>query len=121
MERKNRDVKISGIEVVDFDGLILTIKVCCSSGTYIRSLADDIGKALGTVAVLYGLERNKVGRFCLERSVGLKGISDIEKINTLIKKNGTMISIEELLGNNPSIFIITLWTKAIINGRRLSN
>ena len=120
VERKTRDVKISCIEVLDFDGHILTIKVCCSSGTYIRTLADDIGKALGTVAVLCGLERSKVGEFCLEGSVKLKEISDIEKINTLIKNNGKLISIEELLENNPSIFIKSGNEKAIINGKRIN-
>jgi len=120
VERKTRDVKISCIETKDFDGHILTIKVCCSSGTYIRTLADDIGKALGTGAVLYGLERSKIGEFCLKGSAKLKEISDIEKINILIKNNGTVISIEKLLRNNPSIVIKAGHEKAIINGKRIS-
>ena len=120
VERKTRDVKISCIETKKFDGHILTIKVCCSSGTYIRTLASDIGKALGTGAVLYGLERSKIGEFCLKGSVKLKEISDIEKINTLIKNNGMVISIEKLLRNNPSIVIKTGYEKAIVNGKRIS-
>ena len=120
VERKTRDVKISRIDVKDFDGHILTIRVCCSSGTYIRTLAGDIGKALGTGAMLYGLERSKIGEFCLEGSIKLKEISDIKKINTLIKNNGSVISIEELLRNNPEIFIKAGYEKAIINGKRIS-
>ena len=120
VERKTRNIKISEIEVKNFDNHILTIKVCCSSGTYIRTLASDIGRALGTVAVLYGLERIKIGEFCLEESIKLKEITDIEKINILIKNIGTMISIEELLGNSPSIFIKSGYEKAIINGKRIS-
>lgn len=120
VERKPRDVKISEIEVKGFDGHILIIKICCSSGTYIRTLADDIGKALGTGAVLYGLKRSNIGGFCLEGSVKVKQISDIEKINTLIENKSIIISIEELLRNNPSIFIKTGEEKAIINGKRIS-
>lgn len=120
VERKTRDVKISCIEAKDFDGHILTIKVCCSSGTYIRTLAGDIGKALGTGAVLYGLKRIKVGKFCLKGSIKLNDISDIEKINVLIENNGMVASIEKLLRNNPSIFVKAGYKKAIINGKRLS-
>ena len=120
VERKTRDVKISCMEVKDFDGHILTIKVCCSSGTYIRTLADDIGKALGTGAVLYGLERSKIGEFCLKGSIEFKDISDIEKINILIENNSRVVSIEKLLSNNPSIFIKAGYEKAIINGKSIS-
>lgn len=120
VERKTRDVKISCIEAKDFDGHILTIKVCCSSGTYIRTLAGDIGKALGTGAVLYGLKRSKIGKFCLKGSIKLNDISDIEKINVLTENNGTVASIEKLLRNNPSIFVKTGYEKAITNGKRIS-
>jgi len=120
VERKTRDVEISCMEAKDFDDHILTIKVCCSSGTYIRTLAGDIGKALGTVAVLYSLERSKIGKFCLKGSIELKDISDIEKINTLTENNDMVVSIEKLLGNNPSIFIKAGHEKAIVNGKRIS-
>ncbi len=120
VQRKTRHVEISRIEVSDFDGNILTIKVCCSSGTYIRSLASDIGKSLGTVAVLYGLERIKIGGFCAEGSVKLKEILDIEKINIRIKNNGKMICIEEILKDNPSIFIKAGEREGIMNGKRIS-
>lgn len=120
VERKTRDVKISCIEAKDFDGHILTIKVCCSSGTYIRTLAGDIGKALGTGAVLYGLKRSKIGKFCLKGSIKLNDISDIEKINVLTENNGMVASIEKLLRNNPSIFVKAGYEKAIINGKRIS-
>ena len=120
VERRIRDVKISEIEVKGFDGLILTIRICCSSGTYIRSLADDIGKTLGTGAVLYELKRIKIGEFCLEGSIEVKQIADFKKINTLIENKNIMISIGELLRNNHPIFIKTGQEKAIINGKRIS-
>lgn len=121
VERKARDVKISCMEAKDFDGHILTIKVCCSSGTYIRTLASDIGKALGTGAVLYGLERSKIGEFYLKGSLRFKEIPDIEKINILIKNSDRVISIEKLLRNNPSIYLKGGYEKAIINGKRISS
>ncbi len=119
VERKPRDVEISGIEVRGFDGRILTIKVKCSSGTYIRSLADDIGKVLGTGAVLSALKREKIGSFSLVRSIKLKELLDIAKIDILPGDKSSMISIEELLGKNPSIYIREEYGKAVINGKRI--
>ena len=120
VERKTRIVEISRIEIKDFDDGILTVEVSCSSGTYIRTLASDIGKALGTGAVLAGLKRKRIGEFFLESSIKLKEISGIEKINNPIKDTGTMISMVGLLSNNPTIFIKDGHEKAIKNGKRIS-
>jgi tRNA pseudouridine(55) synthase len=120
VERKTRDVEISEIEIKDFYNDVLTIRICCSSGTYIRTLASDIGKDLGTGAVLYGLKRSKIGGYCLEGSIDLKEILDIERINILIKNNSAIVSIQELLDSNPTIFIRAGDEKAVMNGKRIS-
>lgn len=50
----------------------LKLKIVCSKGTYIRSLANDIGKELGCGAHLAGLERVKIGDFSVEKSISLE-------------------------------------------------
>ncbi len=69
------DIKIlsSGIESIETkEGIkefpVITIKVECSSGTYIRSLAHDLGKDLGTGAVLFSLTRTGIGDFKVSES-----------------------------------------------------
>lgn len=119
VERKSRDVEITGIEVRGFDGRILTVEVKCSSGTYIRSLADDIGKALGTGAVLSALKRKKIGSFSLKQSIKLEELLDIAKIGILPGDKSSMIGIEELLDKNLSIYIREECVKAVINGKRI--
>lgn len=69
-----RQDKIKGewekvLEKSDKEYVALKIKVRCSSGTYIRSLADELGKKLGTEAILLSLKRNKVGEFLIKNSV----------------------------------------------------
>lgn len=58
-----REVEIYALELVDFQPPDLTLRVECSPGTYIRSLAHDLGQALGTGAMLAALTRTASGSF----------------------------------------------------------
>ena len=62
-EIPSRQVEIYSIEILDYNYPELKIKVHCSSGTYIRTLAEDIGKALGIGAYLTALRRIKIGSY----------------------------------------------------------
>lgn len=63
LEREPRNITISQIELISFDGNAFRIKVRCSKGTYIRVLAEDIGKTLNCAAHLGALRRTAVGPF----------------------------------------------------------
>jgi tRNA pseudouridine55 synthase len=71
-----RDVEIRHIAFESWKRPQLTITVECSKGTYIRTLAEDIGEALKVPAHLAGLTRLAVGRFTLEGSVTLESLED---------------------------------------------
>ena len=62
-EIPSRQVEIYSIEILHYNYPELKIKVHCSSGTYIRTLAEDIGKTLGTGAYLTALRRTKIGNY----------------------------------------------------------
>lgn len=66
-----RPVTIYSLDLLAFDGVVLRIDVTCSAGTYIRSLAHDLGKALGCGAHLSGLRRSAVASFTLAQAVTL--------------------------------------------------
>lgn len=68
VERPEREIEITGLELESFDPPYAGIRVRCSKGTYIRTLADDIGAALGCFAHLSELRRLRVGRFFSEDS-----------------------------------------------------
>lgn len=68
-EMKAREVTISRLEILDWQPPFLTVEVDCSKGTYIRSLAGDIGVASGSAAYLSALIRTGVGPFRLEDAV----------------------------------------------------
>ncbi len=87
VEIKPRKVTISKLELLDFDIDKQTAKIIvgCSKGTYIRSLAFDIGKKLGCGAFLSELTRTKAGTFNIENTVSLENLKAKEDVkNKLI-------------------------------------
>jgi tRNA pseudouridine55 synthase len=75
VEPKPQKVKIYEISILEYKFPYLKIKVKCSSGTYIRSLANDIGKKLGCGAYVEELIRTKIGEFSLENAVELSKLT----------------------------------------------
>ena len=67
----SREVEIYSIDILDYHYPELQIKVHCSSGTYIRTLAEDIGKALNTGAYLTALRRTRIGEYSIEDATPL--------------------------------------------------
>ena len=89
IERKPQRVEIRKLEVKDDPALrtphpALRIRVVCSAGTYIRSLAEDIGRAAGVGAHLTELRRTRSGRFHLRQAVGLDALADVADPTTAL-------------------------------------
>jgi tRNA pseudouridine55 synthase len=72
---KPQKVKIYEISILEYKFPYLKIKVKCSSGTYIRSLANDVGKKLGCGAYVEELVRTKIGEFSIENAVELSKLT----------------------------------------------
>lgn len=72
LEREARRVTIHALELLAFDGDRFGIRVACSKGTYIRTLAMDIGAALGCGAHLCALRRTRIGAFDVSEAVTLE-------------------------------------------------
>lgn len=77
VEIQPRKITISKIKLIAFDKENQTaeILIACSKGTYIRSIAYDLGKILNCGGYLIKLVRTKAGKFCVENSVPLEGIN----------------------------------------------
>ncbi|WP_299579062.1 tRNA pseudouridine(55) synthase TruB [uncultured Sunxiuqinia sp.] len=83
VKMRSRTIHIRELEVLDFSNNKLEIRVVCSKGTYIRSLARDIGKALNSGAYLVGLKRTKIGDFKLEDAFSVDDfLKNIDKFVT---------------------------------------
>lgn len=73
VEIKPRTVNISEFEITNIEGLNVNFRVVCSKGTYIRSLANDFGKALQSGAHLSALRRTKIGDFEVVNAQTIEG------------------------------------------------
>ncbi len=73
--RPVRQITLHALELLEFDGARLRIQVDCSKGTYVRVLAEEIGRRLGCGAWLAGLRRNRTGGFHLEGAVTLEALA----------------------------------------------
>jgi tRNA pseudouridine55 synthase len=71
-----RVIQVYSLELLEWDSPEAVVDVFCSSGTYVRSLANDLGNALGVGAHLVGLRRTKSGRFTLRDAVPLRRLQE---------------------------------------------
>jgi len=73
---KPRRVEITSLELIDYQPPLITIKVACGKGTYIRSLAHDMGQYLGCGAYLKNLVRLQCGPFHIEEALSMSQIEE---------------------------------------------
>ena len=119
IKRRPREIEISGIEVIENKKDTATLKIGCSSGTYIRSLANDIGKAYGTGAVLAGLIRTAIGTFNIRMAKTTEEILDMARCDKIKDGSDSIISLQGLFKENPSIYINRDSEKKVLNGSPL--
>ena len=74
IERPARDIVIKAIDLTAIDAQQIQLTVTCSKGTYVRVLAEDIAKTLGTLGHLTALRRLKVGSFKIDNVIGLANL-----------------------------------------------
>jgi tRNA pseudouridine55 synthase len=85
IELKPRKINIQQFEITSIELPVINFKVVCSTGTYIRSLAHDLGQELGCGAYLSGLRRTAIGETCVDEAIGVSGF--IEELEVLQGKS----------------------------------
>ena len=113
VERKARKITISRLDLPEFDGKNGVLEVDCSTGTYIRTLVDDIGKALGTGAVMTSLCRTRACGFELSECVSIEELR--EKPLDELK----LLSVESVFRDFPETALDEVQTRMYLNGVRL--
>ena len=116
IEREQRQITIEKLEIYDFDGTEFSMDVTCSAGTYIRSLCDDIGNALGCGAVMTDLRRTNANGFSIENAVTLE---ELEKLVSENKTESVITSVETALISYPEITVTTPQANRFHNGGAL--
>lgn len=117
VERPERQVTISELEVISYDKPRLTIRVSCSKGTYIRTLADDIGNKLKCGAYLSALKRTGVNGLLLENALT---IDEVEQLHQSGKLEERLLSFREMLDFR-CIFVSDIFKEKVISGATLTS
>lgn len=122
LARQNKPVKLDPVEVEVYALELLSFEVNrarfaveCSGGTYVRSLAHDIGQILGCGAHLEGLRRTTVAEFTLDRSVTLENLA--QAVNRF-EVEGCLIPLESLLPDCPELIVRGREEKSIRHGHK---
>lgn len=115
VQRQVRTVTIHDLVLERFAGDELEITVRCSKGTYIRTLAEDIGQALGCGAHLLALRRLAIGRFRLEEAYDWDRLETMEQA----EREACLLPPDALLQDLPALELDEGQAKRIVQGQQL--
>ncbi len=116
-EREERECEIFSLSVTEKSENNFSLSVKCSSGTYIRTLINDIGEVLGTGAVMTSLLRTSACNIPLSKCKSADELFGMKENGTLAE---AFISVEELMKAYPSVNVTPAQGKRFLNGGELS-
>lgn len=116
VERELRNVVIHELVLNSFSGNEMDITVRCSKGTYIRTLAEDIGAALGCGAHLAGLRRLGIAHFDLDAAYSLQQLEAMGEA----ERDACLLPLECLMPDVPTLTLDSEQVKRVAQGQRLS-
>ena len=112
--REARRIRVTELEGIELQPPYLKLRVRCSKGTYVRTLAEDIGEALGTCAHLAALRRTGSGRWRVEDAVALDSLSSASRMKHLVP-------LPALLGDLPRAELDAAQEARFRNGQSLDS
>lgn len=116
VELEPRKITVHHLEVLEWTPPEVVIDVHCSSGTYVRSLANDLGKKLGCGAYLVGLRRTKSGKFTLRDATPLRKLQEAFNAGNWYQ---FLIPAAEALGDWPSVELNPDEVEGVRHGHRV--
>ncbi|NMB60886.1 MAG: tRNA pseudouridine(55) synthase TruB [Chloroflexi bacterium] len=111
-----RIIHVHDLELLEWDPPQALVDVHCSSGTYVRSLANDLGEVLGCGAMLAGLRRTKSGKFTLNDAISLRKLTEAFQDGTWYKY---LIPAADALGEWPTINLTDEEVDLVRHGHRV--
>lgn len=113
VERTPRKITVSSIDIVDKDGTDYILNISCSKGTYVRTLCNDIGDALGCGACMSSLRRTRAGAFSVDEAHSLE---DIEAAALEDRLSDIILPVDALFAPFPKLTVSESAAKRLKNG-----
>lgn len=117
VERKTRQITVHHIDLLEFSGEFIDLDILCSKGTYIRSIAHDLGQLLGCGAHIVELRRLGVGDFKIDEALSLEQIEAFESIEDC---QDSLLPVDEALLGLPDVTLSSLATHYLLQGQAVS-
>jgi len=117
VELKPVEVELYEYKLQEISGSLARFVIECSSGTYIRALAHEMGQKLGCGAHLAEITRTAVGEFSLEQAISLEELAEARKAG---KFADCVIKLENLLANFPRINVLPVIEKRVRHGSKFN-
>jgi len=117
VDLKSVDVDVFEFRVVSVEGARMRCEIECGAGTYIRSLAHDLGARQGSGAHLEEITRTAVGEFTLDQAVGAEELEDAARRATL---EALTIPLERLLPETPRVTVLPIVERRVRHGARFT-
>ena len=107
-------VTITNLQLTRFDPPDIDFQLTCSSGTYVRAVARDLGRALGTGAYLTELRRIRIGAWHVDQAIGLESMSDPAK------RMDAVLTLTEAVAHLPAVEITAEQAKRLAHGQGIA-
>lgn len=117
IERKSRTVRISRIELLQHEGDEVEIEVFCSKGTYIRTIADDLGERLGCGAHIIALRRIQAGKFREQQCISIDELQRIKESDGLAGIDKYLVAMDEAVGDLPEVRLPSITADCVKHGQ----
>lgn len=117
IERQARTVTIYSLDLLEHEGDELELDIACSKGTYIRTIADDLGQLLGCGAHVIGLHRTAAGAFDQARCVSVEALKEAKKNSGLEGLDEYLIPMDEAVGDLPEVRLPSITADCVKHGQ----
>jgi tRNA pseudouridine55 synthase len=117
IEREARRITVYSIELTAFEGDELELEIACSKGTYIRTIADDLGQALGCGAHIIALRRTQAGAFTEADCITTQALIEECEAGGLSVIDEHLIPMDKAIEDLPEVVLPSITASFIKNGQ----
>lgn len=119
VEREARPITIFELTFIEYQPPFLTLEVHCSKGTYIRTLVDDLGEALGCGAHVTMLRRLAVAQYPADKMMTLDDLQNMAENRPVVELDQLLLPIDSAVATLPTLYLDENQTKAVGFGQRV--
>lgn len=120
IERQPRQVTVYSLELVQHQENKVELDIACSKGTYIRTIADDLGQILGCGGTIVSLRRTAAGQFGIDRCVSMETLIETREKSGLEGIDEFLVPMDEAVGDLPEVRLPSITADCVKHGQAVT-